>query len=83
MKFNDLKRMLISQKKAEPFKSIRTKESSIKEKIGDVLWFPFHWIMKLTIPPCDAEHYDKHMTIVWPWLGLPSGYMICFTELPG
>ena len=78
MKFNDLKRMLISEKKADPFKSFKEK-SSIKDKIFEGLWFPFHWTMKLTIPPCDAEHYDKYMTIIWPWLGLPSAYMICFT----
>ena len=38
-----------------------------------ILDFPFVWIRKLTIPPCEKKKYLEHkrLTIIWPFLGIP------------
>ncbi len=40
------------------------------EKVFFILEFPFDWIRKLTIPPCEQEKYDKNLCIAWPIGGI-------------
>jgi hypothetical protein len=77
MKFNDLKRLLLSEKKSLII-SKRTgfEETSFWEKVKIIFWFPVEWTMKLTIPPCDPEHYDSRLTLLWPWFGIFAANMI-------
>lgn len=49
---------------------IRIKEENpFLIKIIDFIDFPFHWLRKLTIPPCEEDHYNHLYTILWPFLG--------------
>ena len=41
-----------------------------KEKISYIVEFPFDWIRKITMPPSEAENYDKHLVIIWPFPGI-------------
>ena len=43
---------------------------SIKEKILHVIEFPFKWMRKICIPPCEVEEYDNHLVIIWPYCGI-------------
>lgn len=50
--------------------------------INHLIELPFEWIRKLTIPPCEGEHYDKWLVIVWPWFGILTCMMIITKSLP-
>jgi Ca2+/Na+ antiporter len=43
---------------------------------------PFDWIRKLTIPPCEAAHYDKYFTIIWPYFGIMVAQLIITKSWP-
>jgi len=38
--------------------------------------FPFDWIRRLTILPCQPTEYDKYYTIIWPYFGILVAQMI-------
>ena len=40
-------------------------------KVIEVIDYPFDWLRKLTIPPCEEEHYNHKYTVLWPILGIP------------
>lgn len=52
------------------------------DQFNHILEFPFEWIRKLTIPPCEGKHFDKWLNVAWPWLGLPTALMIMLNKLP-
>jgi len=81
MKFNDLKRLALSDKKSI---RIQKEKRSKWEWVKEIFWFPVEWIMKLTIPPCDPEHYDSTLTRLWPWFGILASMVIInkFKEFP-
>jgi len=56
----------------------------LKGKIFFIIDFPFIWIRKLTIPPCESEKYeeDKNFTIFWPFIGIPVMGMLIKNSWP-
>ncbi len=52
------------------------------DKIDTITEFPFEWIRKLTILPCEEEEYDNYLVIIWPFIGIPVGTMIITLQLP-
>jgi Ca2+/Na+ antiporter len=54
----------------------------IVSTIEKVVEFPFDWIRKLTIPPCEVQHYDKVLVIIWPFFGILTTMMIITKSWP-
>lgn len=50
------------------------------EKLSGILNYPFLWLKRLTIPPCNEEHYHKKYLILWPYLGIPFVLWALFRE---
>ena len=48
------------------------KDKSISDKILFIVDFPFKWIRKLIIPPCEEEDYDNIYFIVKPAFLMPD-----------
>lgn len=44
--------------------------------------FPFDWIRRLTILPCQPTEYDKYYTIAWPYCGIMVCQMIVTKSWP-
>lgn len=51
-------------------------------KLSVIIDFPFVWIRKLIIPPCDDEEYDNYLTMAWPYFGVLAVEMIIKKEFP-
>lgn len=51
-------------------KEARKSEEGCIIKFIDIIDFPFDWLRKLTIPPCEEDHYNHLYTILWPFLGI-------------
>lgn len=49
-----------------------------------IIDFPFVWIRKLTVPPCEAEDYHEHklFIVIWPFLGIPIMGMLGMNKWP-
>lgn len=47
-------------------------------KMLNYIDYPFYLIRKYTIPPGDAEDYDHHYTVYWPFLGIPAFLFLGF-----
>lgn len=60
----------------------RKQENSCCDWFNFVIEFPFDWIRKLTIPPCEAAHYDKWLVIVWPYFGIMVAQIIAMKAWP-
>lgn len=45
-------------------------ERSFLEKVNYIIDFPFEYLRKLTIPPCDDEKFSKTWFVLWPFPGL-------------
>lgn len=45
-------------------------ERTIVDKIFYVIDFPFDILRRLTIPPCEPEHFHKTWLLLWPFPGL-------------
>ena len=54
----------------------------MSDKIFFFIDFPFVWIRKLTVPPCEVDHYDHLYTLLWPWFGIPTVMMIVKLSWP-
>lgn len=50
---------------------LKWEEMTVFQKIIFCVQFPFLWLRKLTMPPCEKEDYDKNLCILWPVFGLP------------
>jgi len=61
----DAKRAISEEKENKPFE-----EKDLLEKIEYCLLYPFQIARKLTILPCEEEHYDKYQTYIWPFTGV-------------
>jgi len=48
------------------------------EKLDLIIEFPFEWMRKLTIPPCEEEEYDNRLVIIWPLLGIPINLWLIY-----
>jgi len=51
-------------------------------KIIEIVDFPFKWIRKVTIPPCEKEDYDNILVVIWPFFGLLVSGMIITSSIP-
>ena len=51
-------------------------QMNIGEKIQFILFFPFDWARKLTIPPSEEDNFDRKLLIAWPILGVIFIYFI-------
>ena len=40
------------------------------DKFMFIVEFPLDWARKVTMPPCEAENYDKILCIIWPFPGI-------------
>jgi hypothetical protein len=52
------------------------------DKTMQIIDFPFVWIRRLTILPCEPHSYDKYYTIVWPYFGILATEMIVMKSWP-
>jgi len=50
--------------------------------VGIVIEFPFAWIRKLTIPPCEVDEYDNYLVVMWPFLGIPMAMFMILKTFP-
>lgn len=60
----------------------RKAENSCMDWFNFIIELPFDWIRKLTIPPCEAAHYDKWFVIVWPYFGILVAELIATKQWP-
>ena len=58
------------------------KKKSCISKVMDIIDFPFMWVRKLTIPPCEESEYDNLLVIIWPFAGILSCVMIVTLKMP-
>ena len=75
--------LLTEKRKVE--RERKAKEFSAKacwEKVSHIIEFPFDWIRKLTILPCEAQHYDKIFVIIWPYFGILVAEIIVTKKWP-
>jgi len=56
--------------------------SKVLAIVGDVIEFPFEWLRKLTIPPCEPDKYDNLLVIVWPFFGMPVAMFMILKTMP-
>ena len=47
-----------------------------------IIDFPFVWIRKLTIPPCEEDEFDNWLVMLWPYVGIPVAAMIILKKFP-
>ena len=76
----------MKKEKKEEDDAVSFKDKDCKGKFFAILDFPFIWIRKLTIPPCEKEEYadaeHKTLLIVWPFLGIPVMGMLAKNTWP-
>lgn len=49
---------------------MKFEDRSIADKISFIIDFPFDIVRRLTIPPCEPDHFSKTWLILWPFPGL-------------
>ena len=66
--------MKLKKEKEEESESKSFSDKTCKEKIMTIIDFPFIWVRKLSIPPCDADEYEENwwLVIIWPFFGIPT-----------
>jgi len=77
MPFLKLKNKENREQKSKAFKDL-----SCYAKTMFIIDFPFDWIRRLTILPCQPSEYDKYYTIAWPYLGILATEMIVMKSWP-
>jgi len=50
--------------------------------VAKVIEFPFEWLRKLTIPPCEIDEYDNYLVCIWPFLGIPMAMFMILKTMP-
>jgi Ca2+/Na+ antiporter len=76
--------MKIKREKAEQDDATPFADKDCSGKLFTILDFPFIWMRKLTIPPCEKDHYakNKSLVIIWPFLGIPVMGMLAKNSWP-
>jgi len=68
--------MLERVRRKSELKSMTFHEKSIQEKILFALDLPFDYLRKITMPPCEEEHWSHMWGVIWP---VPGFFFIIFT----
>lgn len=72
-------KMKLNKEKMEKLNSKEFSEYSWDEKLELIINYPFDFIRKITIPPCEFEKWDDNCeiyAIIWP---IPSFLFVAFT----